>query len=30
MAKSRVIYLSPQGKPLTHERVMQMGRQMKD
>jgi tRNA (guanine37-N1)-methyltransferase len=22
MAKSRVIYLSPQGKPLTHERVM--------
>jgi tRNA (guanine37-N1)-methyltransferase len=23
-AKSRVIYLSPQGKPLTHERVMRM------
>jgi tRNA (guanine37-N1)-methyltransferase len=24
MAKSRVIYLSPQGAPLTHERVMQL------
>jgi tRNA (guanine37-N1)-methyltransferase len=24
LAKSRVIYLSPQGAPLTHERVMQL------
>jgi tRNA (guanine37-N1)-methyltransferase len=24
LAKSRVIYLSPQGTPLTHERVMQL------
>lgn len=26
VAASRVIYLSPQGRPLTHERVMQMAR----
>lgn len=26
LAQSRVIYLSPQGAPLTHERVMQLDR----